>query len=400
MQKYYVSQWALLRKGEIIDLPEDFEIHSEYLTIFSKNEIMSAFKRIREMFLSIYQDISDFPERFKMPLVEIIPDEFTPMGSPPSKALPSKTAPFMFFDALINLLISGNIENHEIIIEDAERLKEANRNYKVMEQKSYQIKNIDIIYSQLCNYGFFLKGLNNFKLTKDNPTIIFSYPDDPILLTVLKWMADKAHKFGRRHDFMQCQYRFLQDSIDSLSFGKGIDYVADRLKTKYERDCAYKIDEHLRKLGLVPYIDTSDDSAALNYSLLYYENENDIGKYNKSNFKISSSLFPNKLEGMKLPCVGSAQKKLFFRFRSKNIQNGVEHIKKCSDELRGVFIPGDTGCGNRPDCEGGLFSGGQAYVIDGVEYWKCGCATGKFVALNPNSRDINDYMKLAELFNC
>jgi len=397
--KYYVSQWSLLRKDEIIELPEDFEIHSDYLKILDKDEVISAVRNIRAMFLNIYQDIADFPERFKMPMIEINENEFTPMGAPPAKALPSKTAPFMFFDALINVLISGHMENDEIIIEDAENLKEANNNYKVIEQKTYQIKNVDRIYSQFENYGFHMMGLKNYKFIKDNPTITLSYLDEPALLMVLKWMADKAHKFGRRHDFMQCHYRLLQDSVDSCCFGKGLDYVVDRLHAKEERDCAYKIDAALRKLGLVSYIDTSEDSVALNYSLLYYENKKDIGKFNKSNFRISSSLFPNKLEGMKLPCVSSTQKKLYFRIRTKNIQNSAEHIEKCSDNLRGVFVPGDTGCGNRPGCEGGRLGGGQSYVIDYVSCWKCGCATGKFVALQPCIEDVNDYIKLAELCN-
>ena len=40
MSKYYVSQWALLRKAELIELPEDFEIHADYLNILSKDKII------------------------------------------------------------------------------------------------------------------------------------------------------------------------------------------------------------------------------------------------------------------------------------------------------------------------------------------------------------------------
>lgn len=42
MRNYYVSQWALLRKYELIELPEDFEIHADYLKIISKDKIVSA----------------------------------------------------------------------------------------------------------------------------------------------------------------------------------------------------------------------------------------------------------------------------------------------------------------------------------------------------------------------
>ena len=55
------------------------------------------------MFTNIYQDIADFPERFKMSLIEIIAEERTKMGAPPAKALSSKWAPYRFFDVLINI---------------------------------------------------------------------------------------------------------------------------------------------------------------------------------------------------------------------------------------------------------------------------------------------------------
>jgi hypothetical protein len=320
----------------------------------------------------------------------------TKMGAPPAKALSSKTAPYMFFDALINVLICGHIENGELIIDDHEKLIEKN--------KESLIKNIDALYSQFGNYGLRLDGLKNYKFIKDTGRVTLSYPDDPDLLVVLKWMADKAHNFTqpydkRRHDFMLCQYRLLQDGMDSLNYGSGADYIADRLHSKADRDCVYKLDAALRKIGLIPYVDTTEDNAAFNYSLLYYENEKDKDKLEKSNFRVSANICLNKLEGMRLPCVSSTQMKLHLRIRVKNIQNGVEHIKKCSDELKGIFMPGDKGCGNRGNCTKQKLGGGQAYVIDGVEYWKCGCHTGKFITLQPRCEDIDDYLILAELFN-
>lgn len=392
MSKYYVSAWALLRKAEVMDLSEDFEVHSDYLKILSKEKIVSILQNIKQMFLSIYQDIADHPEQFKMPLVEIIEEERTKMGAPPAKALSSKTAPYMFFNALINVLNCGNIENGELIVDDHEKLK--------AENKEYQVKNVDAQYSQFGNYGLHLDGLKNFKFTKDTGKIILSYPDDPEMLAVLKWMADKADRHGRRHDFMLCQYRFLQDNMDSLNYGYGADFIADRLHTEAEQDCVYKLDEALRKAGLAPYIDTTDDNNAFFYSLLYYENEKDKGKLDKSNIRISSILSP-ELKGMKLPCVSQTQASLYLRIRTKNIQNGVEHIKKCSDELKSIFLKDDKGCGNRESCEvkKHAFGGGQAYTIDGVKYWKCGCHTGNFITLHPRSEDIADYVELVNLFN-
>lgn len=389
MQKYYVSQWALLRKAEIIDLPEDFEIHPDYLKILNKDKIVSVVKNIRKMFMNMYQDIADYPERFKMPMIEIWEDELTPRGAPPAKARSSKWAPYRLLDVLINVLISGHIENSVLVVEDPEKVKEANKTQKMIKLVDYKLQNIEALYSQFDCYGLFLEGLKNEKFTKDTGRITLSYPDDSDFLTVLKWMADKAGNFNRRHDFMLCQYRLLQDGMDSLTYGFGADYIADRLHTKEEQDCVNKLDAALCEAG---YAATQDEGTDIinggssggsgNYSLFYCKNGKDNGKLDKTNFKVSS-----------------ARTKLYLRIRTGKIQNGVEHIKQCSDEIRKIFIPGDKGCGNRPGCEGERLGGGQTYVIDGVSYWKCGCSTGKSILLQPRSEDIADYIRLAQLCN-
>ena len=389
MPKYYVSEWALFRKAEIIELPYDFEMHSDYLKILDKDRIMSVMKNIRQIFLSIYQDIADYPEYFKMPMVEIREDELTKTGAPPAKALSSKWAPYRFFDALINILICGYIENGMLVIENPETIKEANKAYKMVKAVDHKLQNIDALYSQFERYGLFLHGLKNYKFTNDTGRITLNYPNDPDLLVVLKWMADKSHKFEHRWDFMLFQYRLLQDGMDSLNYGLGADYIADRLHTKEEQDCVYKLDEALRECGYKTHLSGAGWTTKTGYDFLfYYEHDQDIGNNDKSNFRVN------------------AEQKLYLRIRVKNIQNATEHIKQCSDEMRKIFIPGDKGCGNRSICEekfrsgkGISFGGGQEYIIDGVKYWKCGCHGGKFITLQPRSEDIADYINLAKLCN-
>jgi len=182
MPNYYVSQWALLRKSETIDLPEDFEIHSDYLRILSKEKIISAVKSIRQMFVNVYQDIADSPERFKVPMIEIIAEERTKTGAPPAKALSSKWAPYRFFDALINILIFGYFEDGALVVEDPAKIVEANKIYKMIKAVDHKLQNVDALYSQFDCYGLYLDGLRNFKFTKDTGRITLSYPDDPICL--------------------------------------------------------------------------------------------------------------------------------------------------------------------------------------------------------------------------
>jgi hypothetical protein len=127
----------------------------------------------------------------------------------------------------------------------------------------------------------------------------------------------------------------------------------------------------------VPNVDNraevgGDDS----YSVYYYSNVKDFGKREKSSYKLTSN-----------------RTRLYLSLRINDIQNCAEYIKKCSDALRSVFMPGDPGCENRPICPHG-----QAYTIDGNEYWKCGCRS-KLITFQPRGEDVADYMRLVDSGN-
>lgn len=175
MGNYYVSEWALRRQAEIVDLPEEFEIHADYLKVLPRENIIAAFKTIRQVIYDVFQDIADGPESFKMPLIEIREDNLTKYGFPPPQAQTSKRAPYMFLDALINLLICGTVADGELLIEP-DKLADANRQYKTgtykaYAPKSYAIKNVDRLYSQLDCYGLYLEGLKNYKLASSTERV-------------------------------------------------------------------------------------------------------------------------------------------------------------------------------------------------------------------------------------
>lgn len=379
MGNYYVSEWALRRQAEVMDLSENFEIHPDYLNVLPRENILAAFETIRQIIHDVFQNIADEPESFKMPLVEIREDNLTKYGFPPSQAQTSKRAPYMFLDALINLLICGTVVDGEISVEP-EKLADTNRQYKTgaykaYAPKSYAIKNVDRLYSQLDRYGLYLEGLKNYKLTSGTERIVLRYPHNPEILTVLKWMADKVHEHDRRQEFMVCNYRLLQDNMDSFDYGAGADYIADKMHTQQEKDCVYRLDSALREKGLFPDVDNRGEMPGEDsYAMYYYVREKDFGNRSKASFKLTSQ-----------------RTKLQLGLRIKCIQNCAGYIASCSEEIRSIFIPGDKGCADRPRC-----IHGQAYNIDGVEYWHCGCC-GNLVTFTPKNEDIGDYIKLVDL---
>ena len=376
--RYYVSEWALRRQAEIMDFPGDFDVHSDYLKVLPRENIIAAFSTIHGLIRDVFQDIADEPESFKMPLAEIRTDNLTKYGFPPPEAQISKRAPYMFLDALVNILVSGTIVNGELLV-SPEKCAAANKNhhlseYKAYAPKSYTIKNVARLYSQFDRYGLYLEGLKNFKQTSGTERIILRYPNNPDVLTVLKWMADKAHEHDRRQEFMTCNYRLLQDDTGSFHYGAGADYIADKMHTRQEKDCVYRLDSALREKGFIPDVDNRAEMPGEDsYAVYYYVREKDFGNRSKASYKLTSK-----------------QTKLQLGLRIKNIQDCTGYIESCSDEVKSIFIPGDKGCAGRLHC-----IHGQAYTVGGTEYWHCGCC-GNMVTFIPRNEDISDYVQLVE----
>ena len=72
--EYLVSKWALIRRNELVDIPDRLKIHPDFLQKLSHAEFESAFKEIGKMFYQMYSDIADSPQRFGLPLYKI--DEY------------------------------------------------------------------------------------------------------------------------------------------------------------------------------------------------------------------------------------------------------------------------------------------------------------------------------------
>ena len=91
-ENYLVSEWALIRRNELVDIPNQFKIHPDFLQTLSHEEFESAYREIGEMFYRMYSDIADAPERFGLPLYKA--DEYDYFSN---QAREARTAPRNLF---------------------------------------------------------------------------------------------------------------------------------------------------------------------------------------------------------------------------------------------------------------------------------------------------------------
>ncbi|WP_313563477.1 hypothetical protein [Ruminiclostridium cellobioparum] len=350
---YWIQEWAKVRQDEVVRLPENFDVHECFLKLVSKADFEIAFREIWGIYTSIYSDIAKFPETFGMPLYK--PEDFNCFTT---QARDSRNAAYRPFSLLYNLLISGDFQNGDFLI-DVTDFKAINK-----------IKNVHHLFKRLGDYGFFFEGLKNYKVT--NQRILMFYPDNANIMHVLKLMADKAYITSRLNDFYCCHYKLFQDDMNTVNYGNSADIVADKMHTKEEQEFVYTIDAVLREKGYFTQPKAWNEGPGY----AYYDKESVM-----------------KANGPYHYWMLSWKTKLVLYLRIRNASKCLEYLKHCPDTVKQIFLRGDSGCKKRLD---GTCQSGQEYTIDGITYWRCGCCNAPFY-FSPIKHDIPHYIKLVEI---
>jgi hypothetical protein len=50
MSEYIIKEWALIRRNEMVDIPDKFEIHPDFLGTVTKGDFEAAFRQIWALF--------------------------------------------------------------------------------------------------------------------------------------------------------------------------------------------------------------------------------------------------------------------------------------------------------------------------------------------------------------
>ncbi len=363
---FWISVWARLRRDEVICIPKDFEIHSDFTVYAEKSEIQLAFRQIHSFYTALFSEISENPKDFGMPLYSKA--EYRVFSQPWRDAGQASYRPLIL---LYNLLISGTWDANAVLV--------SIQDFKMRDP----VKQSHMLFKKLSDYGFVFDGLSHYK-TSDKD-IVIRYPDHPAFLWLLKMLADKASHvdppegfLNCTNSFLICHYRLLQDDMNTVQWSV-LDALADRMHTRKEKEFVYKMDQALMAKGLFrkPY------GGFECYGLAYYFKEKTMHAKGPYSFRLvsrTSDIETNIDEPEKMRCM----------LRIRNPSRCMEYLQTCPDTVKEIFRHSDPGCQNRP-C-----SKGVAYEFEGTSYWRCGCCAPAFI-FKPNIDDIPHYIRLVEL---
>ena len=371
-EQYWIYHWAKFRRAEIVRVPAAYKIHPDFISDADENEIRSAFAELNALYLKIFDDIIESPEEFGMPLHGQAKYRWFS-----SEWRESGTAPFRPFVLLYNLLISGEITGCGICVPIVKYndVKSVPRN---LNGSTMKVKQAHILFGKLADYGFMFEGLKNNKTTNDD--IMIAYPDNTVLLRLVKTLADKAHNTGRLFDFLRCTYRLLGDDMHTVGYGC-VEETADNLHTEWEREFVYKMDAALMSAGLFRKLYGGYEGPGVGY----YRSEKIMNSAGPTSFHIES-------RDAQIHRLGAENLSLALRIR--NVPNCLDYLENCPDSVKQIFTGyNDKGCGKHKD---GSCKHGVAYEIDGINYWRCACCGAGF-RFKPRIEDIEHYIKLVEL---
>jgi hypothetical protein len=359
---YIINEWALVRRNELVDIPDQLDIHPDFLTELDREEFERAFRHIWNMFYQIYDDISKEPERFAMPVYRTAEYRY---GS--KEAGESRTAAWRPIYLLLFLFGSGEGREGRFIV-NCDHFRKINT-----------VRNSFALLKPLADYGFVFEGLKNGKITPQLESFIIDYPDDSKVLTVLELVAKKVLKtqqitgwshFG--NSFLAWNYRILKDDRNTSEVGYEADYVADKMHNAADMESVFEFHRIMKEQGYC-------------YERGGWNEGPDICYYN------SETVMKNKGPYLFRMMSWKADLRLFLRIR--NAEKCLSYAEDCSEDIKNMFRHSEPGCHNHTN---GTCRSGVGYVYDREERWHCGCCSAAF-QLHPKAQDIPSYIRLVEL---
>ncbi|MDE5932884.1 MAG: hypothetical protein K2H40_10455 [Lachnospiraceae bacterium] len=359
---YLVSKWALIRRNELVDIPDKLEIHPDFLRQLSHAAFESAFREIGEMFYRMYSDMADSPQRFGLPLYKI--DEYDYFSDQAREARRVPWNPFYF---MLCLFACGDFKG-DIFIADTAEVRKLNKAGKT-----------NLLLEALCDQGFVFDGIKKYRLSSGD-FLEIDYPDNRNVLEVLSVVAKKvkntqlkdvknyySNSTAFSNAFIGWNYKVLTEDLHTCSLAEGCDYVADKMHDEADREVIFLLDKILTERGYTRKKGDFNEGP----SVRYYCGKSAVYDY----------------------ALNADTGKLYLELRIRSAEKCLAYLKECPERITEVFRHSDVGCQNRIK---GTCRCGVKYEFEKEEKWHCGCCGAPF-KIHPIKEDIPHYLKLLEL---
>lgn len=355
-EKLLIQKWSIIRGNELVDIPEDFYIHEDYLQEITEQDFRKAFEDIGLLFSKIYLDQAERPEDYGFPLYK--ESEWSYFSK---EAREVRRAPWKFFYFILYLFSVGERNGNQIDT----YLMDIKTQYRYYKNKDVRK------YLEIC-------GKFGFRVTESQEHIFIQYPRNPDVILVLKEVAQKvehtqlsgvtnclSNGITYKNGFIGWNYQILAEDKYTCTIGNDTRYLVNKMHIARDKQVIEALNQIFLDVGYSMKIGDSNEGPSLRY----------MKKSSTYDYALSS------LEG-----------KLFLELRIRKPEKCLNLLKDSSEEIVEMFRQTEEGCQNRLN---GNCKCGVQYEFESEVKWHCGCCGAPF-KIHPVEKDISYYLKLEE----
>jgi hypothetical protein len=107
----WITDWARLREDEVIQIPQKYSIHPDFLKHINKDDFITAFSQVNSLFKQLYGDIALLPDEYGMSLHS--KDKYRMFSQ---QWRDSGIISYRPFELIYYLLISGEFEGQAVCV--------------------------------------------------------------------------------------------------------------------------------------------------------------------------------------------------------------------------------------------------------------------------------------------
>lgn len=355
-ERKLIEKWAQIRGNELVDIPEKYEIHKDYLHEISEQNFRKAFEEIGTLFSNIYIDQAEHPEDYGIPLYRETEHSYFS-----KEAREVRSSPWKFFYFLLYLFATGkeNDKKMEVFLEEVKQ-----------EYRFYRSKDASK-YLNICQK-------NGFDVIEEYGQLLIQYPQNPDVIIVLSEIAKKvkhaqlldvtncmSNEVAYKNGFIGWNYQILAEDKYTCTIGNDTRYLVNKMHIARDKQVIEALNQIFLDVGYSMKIGDSNEGPSLRY----------MKKSSTYDYALSS------LEG-----------KLFLELRIRKPEKCLNLLKDSSEEIVEMFRQTEEGCQNRLN---GNCKCGVQYEFESEVKWHCGCCRAPF-KIHPVEKDISYYLKLVE----
>jgi hypothetical protein len=333
MYQYYVQVIARNYLQNVVDQPDEIEVHPSFLFGTEVEDFVGGYNELLSTVKKIYADIQNDPKRFDMLLKEV-----TDIDSKAPDYLQSHSS-FLRVPNLLFLIGLGDLQSDLSINLAGEKVTSVSKELK--------ISKILALFNILSDFGFEVSGLNS--TIKEGDIINISFPQNRYLMVALKAISEAMFAISK-HDYKKSKDWFYM-----------MDYHI--LKSEKPKEPKLTVDYIYHALDK----EKSQIAKVFNDFISQYAKPAiRMGGFSRNDWAGTYSLNTNKTVIMSLQV---SQDKLSVKLNLNHINQYIDAVKDYPEDIINTIKTSGWSC---VSCRGNC-AGPVLFEYESKKYNKCRC---------------------------